>query len=63
MVNVKSRIETENKYSKEFLVKLYEEMVRIRTFETKAGECFNKGMLAGNIHLCIGQEATAVGAN
>lgn len=63
LVNVKSRIETENQYSKEFLVKLYEEMVRIRTFETKAGECFNKGLLAGNIHLCIGQEATAVGAN
>lgn len=56
-------VEKESKYSKNFLLKLYEEMVRIRTFETKAGEAFNKGELAGNIHLCIGQEATAVGAN
>lgn len=49
-------------YSREFLLKMYEEMVRIREFETKAAECFTKGMLAGNIHLCIGQEATAVGS-
>lgn len=48
-------------YSKEFILKLYEEMIRIRDFETKASECFTKGMLAGNIHLSIGQEATAVG--
>ena len=33
-------------------------MLSIRAFETKAAECFTKGMLAGNIHLCIGQEAT-----
>lgn len=37
-------------------------MVRIRRFEEKAADCFTKGMLAGNIHLCIGQEATIVGA-
>ncbi len=51
-----------NTYPKEFLRSLYETMVRIRKFETKAAECFTKGMLAGNIHLCIGQEASAVGA-
>ena len=34
----------------------------IRAFETKAAECFTKGMLAGNIHLCIGQEAVPTGA-
>lgn len=62
MVNLKYKIETDKQYSKEFLLKLYEEMVRIRLFELKAKECFTKGMLAGNIHLCIGQEATAVGA-
>lgn len=63
MSTVKYPITSEKKYSTTFLLKLYEEMVRIRTFEKKAGECFNKGLLAGNIHLCIGQEATAVGAN
>ena len=34
---------------------MYQTMLRIRAFETKAAECFTKGMLAGNIHLCIGQ--------
>lgn len=48
---------------RKFLLKIYEEMIRIREFETKAAECFTKGMLAGNIHLCIGQEATIVGTS
>jgi pyruvate dehydrogenase E1 component alpha subunit len=43
------------------LLKMYEDMLRIRKFETKLTECFMKGMLAGNIHTCIGQEATIVG--
>lgn len=50
------------KYSKEMLMDLYRMMLRIRAFETRAAECFTKGMLAGNIHLCIGQEAVAAGA-
>ena len=50
------------KYDKNFLEKLYTEMFRIREFETKAAYCFSKSMLAGNIHLCIGQEPVAVGA-
>ncbi|MCH3914411.1 MAG: thiamine pyrophosphate-dependent dehydrogenase E1 component subunit alpha [Acidaminococcaceae bacterium] len=37
-------------------------MVRIRAFEELAADCFMKGMLAGNIHLSIGQEAVAAGA-
>ena len=51
------------KYPKEFLLRLYEMMHRIRKFEEKAAECFTKGMLAGNIHLCIGQEGSTVGAS
>lgn len=43
------------------LVGMYERMVRIRKFETRLTEYFAKGMLAGNIHTCIGQEATIVG--
>ncbi len=51
-----------SKYSKEFLLGLLETMYRIRKFEEKAAECFMKGMLAGNIHLCIGQEGSTAGA-
>ena len=40
----------------------YRTMNRIRNFEEKAAECFTKGMLAGNIHLSIGQEAAEAGA-
>lgn len=50
-------------YEKEFLLELYRRMLRVRRFEEKAADCFTKGKLAGNIHLCIGQEASVVGAN
>ncbi len=50
------------KYAKEKLLGFYRTMVRIRDFEEKAADCFMKGMLAGNIHLSIGQEAVAAGA-
>jgi len=50
------------KYSREFLLELYRTMMRIRAFEEHAAECFSKGMLAGNIHLSIGQEAAEAGA-
>lgn len=48
--------------NKEQLLDFYRTMVRIRLFEEKAAECFTKGMLAGNIHLSIGQEAAEAGA-
>ena len=51
------------KYSKEMILDLYKTMVRIRKFETKLTEYFTKGMLYGNIHTSIGQEAVAAGAN
>lgn len=41
---------------------MYETMLRIRKFEIKLTDCFTKGMLAGNIHTSVGQEASAVGA-
>ena len=53
---------TGEKYSKEQLLDFYRTMVRIREFEEHAAECFTKGMLAGNIHLSIGQEAAEAGA-
>lgn len=53
---------TQESYSKEELLNFYRTMVRIRAFEEHAAECFTKGMLAGNIHLSIGQEAAEAGA-
>ena len=49
-------------YSKEQALDFYRTMVRIRSFEEHAADCFMKGMLAGNIHLSIGQEAAEAGA-
>lgn len=53
---------TTEKYSKEQMLGFYRTMCRVREFEEHAAECFTKGMLAGNIHLSIGQEAAAAGA-
>lgn len=49
-------------YPRDLLLRMFEDMLRIRKFETKLTEFFAKGLLAGNIHTCIGQEATVVGA-
>ena len=53
---------SEETCSKEMLLGFYRTMVRIRAFEEHAAECFTKGMLAGNIHLSIGQEGAEAGA-
>ena len=57
-----ARKQKTEEYSKEFIMGLYRTTVRIRAFEEHAAECFTKGMLAGNIHLSIGQEAAEAGA-
>ena len=46
----------------ELQLEMFGVMLRIRGFELKTAECFAKGMLAGNIHTCIGQEAVSAGA-
>lgn len=43
------------------LLSIYSTMVKIRQFETMAGENFAAGQIPGFIHLSIGQEASAVG--
>jgi len=43
------------------LADLYEKMLLIRTFEESLTELFQKGLLRGTTHCCIGQEAVAVG--
>jgi pyruvate dehydrogenase E1 component alpha subunit len=43
------------------LLKMYEQMVRIRQFEERAGREFAAGKVPGFVHLYAGEEAVAVG--
>ncbi|MDD2731823.1 MAG: thiamine pyrophosphate-dependent dehydrogenase E1 component subunit alpha [Candidatus Pacebacteria bacterium] len=43
------------------LIKFYKQMLLIRRFEEKTGELILKGEIKTPCHLCIGQEAVAVG--
>src|ERR671913_2167670 len=47
--------------SDERLHELFREMLLIRRFEEKVEERFRAGELPGFLHVCIGQEAVAVG--
>ncbi|UZJ57402.1 hypothetical protein CBS101457_006722 [Exobasidium rhododendri] len=47
--------------SKEHLVKLYEEMVKMRRMEMAADQLYKQKLIRGFCHLAIGQEAVAVG--
>lgn len=48
-------------YSNEELIKVYRDMIYIRSFENRLRELFAKGALPGFIHLGIGQEACMAG--
>lgn len=50
-----------SQYSDELLASLYERMHLIREFELTVNALFLQGKMPGTIHLCHGQEATAVG--
>src|SRR3979490_1993776 len=39
----------------------YQEMLRIRRFEEKAGQLYGMGLIGGFCHLYIGQEAVVIG--
>jgi TPP-dependent pyruvate/acetoin dehydrogenase alpha subunit len=41
------------------LLRIYEQMLRIRLFEQKATELFAQGLVTGSMHLYIGEEAIA----
>lgn len=45
----------------EQLIEFYKLMLKIRLFEEKIDWLFSRGMLGGTSHMCIGQEAVAVG--
>jgi pyruvate dehydrogenase E1 component alpha subunit len=47
---------------KETALAVLEKMVLIRRFEERAGEMYAKAKIGGFLHLCIGEEATVVGA-
>lgn len=47
--------------SDEKLIDLYRQMWLIRYYEEKVDDFFKQGLIYGTTHLCIGQEATAVG--
>lgn len=47
---------------KKSLLKIYEQMLRIRLFEQKATELFAQGLVTGSMHLYIGEEAIAATA-
>jgi len=47
---------------KEKLVKMFETMVRIRTFEERVSREFAAGNIPGIVHLYLGEEAVATGA-
>ncbi|NLJ41716.1 MAG: pyruvate dehydrogenase (acetyl-transferring) E1 component subunit alpha [Clostridiales bacterium] len=57
-----SRIFQLEKYNKEFLLGLLEEMVLMRRFEEKAGQMYGLQKIGGFCHLYIGQEAVATGS-
>jgi 2-oxoisovalerate dehydrogenase E1 component len=43
------------------LVRRYRDMLRLRRFEERVSTVYRDGAIPGSVHLCIGQEATAVG--
>jgi len=47
--------------SKEMMLPMYRDMVKIRQFEERAADLFVQGKLPGFIHVYVGQEAVAVG--
>lgn len=49
-------------YSQEQLRTMLYDMIVIRRFEETVEKLFQQGKIHGTMHLCIGQEATAVGA-
>ena len=56
-----AKVERKGAVSGELLREFFREMLLIRRFEEKVEERFRAGELPGFLHVCIGQEAVAVG--
>jgi len=52
---------TTPEFNKEQELSAYEQMLKIRRFEEKAGQLYGMGLIGGFCHLYIGQEAVVVG--
>ena len=52
---------SDGEWSSEQLLDLYRRLCLVRRFEERCLALHRRGMIAGSIHLCIGQEAVAVG--
>lgn len=50
-----------NQIENDKLLRMYRNMVLIRCFEEALSSLFERGMLGGTSHFCIGEEASAVG--
>jgi len=59
----KQKVDPIKEFGKEKATELLLRMMEIRAFELKAEELFGLGKVHGTMHLSIGQEASAVGAN
>lgn len=57
----KTKSKSASNFSKQDLLKYYQEMLLIRRFEEKAGQLYGMGLIAGFCHLYIGQEAISTG--
>jgi len=55
--------ETLSAASKDDTLHAFREMLRIRRFEETAARAYTRGKISGFLHLYIGQEAIAIGAN
>jgi len=47
--------------AKENILKMYQDMLKIRYFENEITNVYSKGLMPGLAHLYIGEEAVAVG--
>jgi len=50
------------KLSREKLMKMYQDMLKIRLFEENAIKLFNEGLVRGPMHMYLGEEAVGAGA-
>jgi TPP-dependent pyruvate/acetoin dehydrogenase alpha subunit len=48
--------------TKDLTLRMYERMILIRRFESRAAELFKGGKFPGWVHVCIGQEASVTGS-
>ncbi len=61
-MEIQEKVPTAQKETKERLLGMYRDMLRIRRFEETVSDLFSQDKIRGTTHLYIGEEAVAVGA-